>query len=111
MYYFPSLFTQLHKDAWRSGGMAPSILNLSNRQRWGVTCAPVRFSNSEKKNPCKKLGGPLAGVEAGVKLNYLSTLGIKPQFLGNPAWNLLSILTVTPLPCWFSVWQPRNLKS
>jgi hypothetical protein len=28
-----------------------------------------------------------------VKLKYLPTLGIKPQFLGNPACNLLSVLT------------------
>jgi len=38
-----------------------------------VACASDRFNNSERKL-CNKLGGPLAGVKAGVKLIYLSTL-------------------------------------
>jgi hypothetical protein len=60
---------------WRSGGIAPRILNLSTRWRWMVSFMPVRFTPRERAPGTRWIWGWVEGK----KFPLFSLPGIEPQ--------------------------------
>jgi hypothetical protein len=73
----PVLLTEHHvmKAYWRSGGIAPRILNLVTRWRWVVSFTPRYFAPRERSPGTDWLGGwvgPRAGLDTVVKIKIPS---------------------------------------
>jgi hypothetical protein len=95
----PVLLTEHHamKTYWRSGGIAPRILDLGTRWRWVVSFTPWPIYPQGKKPwyPLdRRLGGPQSRLDAAVKRQIPDHL-VRSSALYN--WAIPAPVALTPI--------------